>query len=108
MKRLPIGLSDYKQLIESNFYYIDKTLFIQDLLTKGGHVNLFPRPRRFGKTLNLSMIKYFFEKTEQSNAHLFEDKKIWNVPEARARQVTFPVIFLTFKSVRRFVGNDIQ
>ncbi len=108
MKRLPIGLSDYKQLIESNFYYIDKTLFIQDLLTKGGHVNLFPRPRRFGKTLNLSMIKYFFEKTEQSNAHLFEDKKIWNVPEARARQGTFPVIFLTFKSVRRFMGNDIQ
>lgn len=100
MKRLPIGLSDYKQLIDSNFYYVDKTLFINDLLTQGGLVNLFPRPRRFGKTLNLSMLRYFFEKTEQSNAYLFQDKKIWQVEQARKLQGTFPVIFMTFKSVK--------
>lgn len=100
MKRLPIGLSDYKQLIDSNFYYIDKTLFINDLLTQGGLVNLFPRPRRFGKTLNLSMLRYFFEKTENSNAYLFQDKKIWNIEQARNLQGKFPVIFLTFKSVK--------
>lgn len=100
MKRLPIGLSDYKHLIEEGFYYVDKTLFINDLITRGGHVNLFPRPRRFGKTLNISMLRYFFEKTNESNAHLFENKKIWQIPQARALQGKFPVIFLTFKDVK--------
>lgn len=99
-KRLPIGQSDYKNLIDENLYYVDKTLLINDLITQGGLACLFPRPRRFGKTLNLSMLRYFFEKTEQSNAYLFEDKNIWQIPEARALQGTFPVIFLTFKSVK--------
>lgn len=100
MKRLPIGLSDYKKLIDDDFYYVDKTLFINDLLTKGGHVNLFPRPRRFGKTLNLSMIKCFFEKTETPHAYLFEDKKIWTVESAKKHFGAYPVIFLTFKSIK--------
>src|SRR5271170_8341238 len=99
-KSLPIGTSDYKQLIDDNCYYVDKTLFIDDVLKYGGNPTLLPRPRRFGKTLNLSMLKYFFEKTERSNAYLFEDKKIWQLPERAALQGKFPVIFLTFKDIK--------
>src|SRR3989337_1678019 len=100
-KQLPIGVSDFKRIIDDNYYYIDKTLFIDDVLRYGGGVTLIPRPRRFGKTLNISMLKYFFEssyahpsprlwvtgkatedkKTQQSHAYLFEDKKIWQLPE---------------------------
>ncbi len=100
MKQLPIGLSDYKQLIEEDWYYIDKTLLIEDLINYGGLVSLITRPRRFGKTLNLSMLKYFFEKANDSNEHLFVDKKIWSVSKARALQGKFPVIFMTFKGVK--------
>jgi hypothetical protein len=100
MKLLPIGLSDYKRLIEDDYYYVDKTLLIQELRIRGGIVTLIPRPRRFGKTLNLSMLRYFYEKTEKSNAHLFEDKKIWNIPEMAKLQGKFPVIFVTFKDVK--------
>jgi hypothetical protein len=61
MKRSPIGISDYKEIIEGDYYYVDKTLLIKELVEIGGKVTLLPRPRRFGKTLNLSMLKYFFE-----------------------------------------------
>lgn len=61
-KPLPIGVDDFKKLITSGYYYVDKTLFIKELLDKKGDVNLFTRPRRFGKTLNMSMLRYFFEK----------------------------------------------
>lgn len=106
MKRLPIGLSDYKKLIDDNCYYVDKTLFIEELWRRGGAVTLIPRPRRFGKTLNMSTLKYFFEKsyTQENDPHphayLFEDKKIWELAPMRALQGKFPVIFLTFKSVK--------
>src|SRR5271170_6626041 len=99
-KQLPIGFSDYKTIIDENYYYIDKTLFIDDILKYGGNPTLLPRPRRFGKTLNMSMLKYFFEKTEQSNAYLFENKKIWQLPERAALQGKFPVIFVTFKDIK--------
>src|SRR5271154_1036733 len=99
-KQLPIGTSDYKKIIDENYYYIDKTLFIDDILKYSGESKLITRPRRFGKTLNLSMLKYFFEKTEQSNAYLFEDKKIWQLPERAALQGKFPVIFITFKDIK--------
>lgn len=100
MKRLPIGLSDYKKLIQDDYYYIDKTLLIRELFYKGGIVTMMPRPRRFGKTLNISMLKYFFEKTDTSHAHLFQDKKIWQHPDMVKMQGKFPVIFLTFKDVK--------
>src|SRR5437762_14365542 len=99
-KQIPIGLSDYKILIDENYYYVDKTLLIDDILKYGGRAMLLPRPRRFGKTLNLSMIQYFFEKTDTSNAYLFEDKKIWQLPERAALQGKFPVIFVTFKDIK--------
>ena len=61
MKRIPIGLSDFKHLIEEDFYYFDKTSFIEEIIKDGSSVKLFTRPRRFGKTLNMSMLKYFFD-----------------------------------------------
>ena len=60
---LPIGVDDFEEIIVKNYYYVDKTLMIKELLDKMGKVNLFTRPRRFGKTLNLSMLKYYFEDT---------------------------------------------
>ena len=75
MKLLPLGISDFKKIIEGNYYYVDKTsikdeyLVFQDVL--------IPRPRRFGKTLNLSMLKYFFESTSTSNSYLFHGTHIW-------------------------------
>ena len=60
-KRLPIGIENFKEMIEENYYYVDKTLLIKDIIDKGGKCSLFTRPRRFGKTLNMSMLRYFFE-----------------------------------------------
>jgi hypothetical protein len=100
MKLFPLGFSDYKQLLDENRYYIDKTLLIADLIKFGGAVTLIPRPRRFGKTVNMSMLKYFFERTEQSHRYLFEDKKIWHEEQLRGMQGQFPLIFLTFKDIR--------
>lgn len=60
---LPVGIEDFKELILKKYYYVDKTLLIKELLDKKGKVTLFTRPRRFGKTLNLSMLKYYFENT---------------------------------------------
>jgi hypothetical protein len=101
MKRpLPVGLSDYKELVEEGYYYIDKTLLIRDLIQYGGKATLLPRPRRFGKTLNLSMLRYFFEEGAEETASLFHDKKIWQEERIRGLQGQFPVIFLTFKNVK--------
>ena len=61
MKKLPVGKSDFKQIIEENYCYVDKTLFIKEVMDKGDTILLVPRPRRFGKTLNLSMLKYFYD-----------------------------------------------
>ena len=74
MKRIPIGLSDFKHLIEEDFYYFDKTNFIEQVIQDGAQVKLFTRPRRFGKTLNMSMLKYFFDiKEAEENRKLFKN-----------------------------------
>lgn len=80
---LPIGFDDFKEIIEKGYYYVDKTWFIKELLDKKGKVNLFTRPRRFGKTLNLSMLKYFFEipLNDKSNRRLFDGLKIMDAGE---------------------------
>lgn len=108
MKRLPIGYSDYKQIIDDNFYYVDKTLLINDLVQRGGQVSLIPRPRRFGKTLNMSMLRYFFEKTAipHQHANLFQDKKVWQFPDMQALQGQFPVIYLTLKGAKELSWPD--
>ncbi len=100
MKLLPIGISDFKTVIEGDYYYVDKTLLIKELLENAGQVVLIPRPRRFGKTLNLSMLKYFFESTPTSNEHLFYNTHIWNDEKHKVKQGKYPVIFLTFKGIK--------
>ena len=94
MKRLAIGLSDFKHLIEEDFYYFDKTSFIEEIIKDGSSVKLFTRPRRFGKTLNMSMLKYFFDiENREENRKLFKDLYIEKT-EAFKEQGQYPVIFL--------------
>ena len=102
-KLLPLGISDFKEIVSGNYYYVDKTLLIKELY-EGGKVFLVTRPRRFGKTLNLSMLRYFFEQDE-SNDSLFLNTAIWQVPEYREKQGQFPVIFVTFKNIFQ---NDFE
>jgi hypothetical protein len=101
MKKLPIGVSDFKEMIENDFYYIDKSLIIKEILDNVSKALLLPRPRRFGKTLTLSMLKYFFEKHEQqeSKSELFKDLKIYKDKDAMEKQGKYPVIFLTLKDL---------
>ena len=74
MKRLAIGVDDFKEIIKENFYYIDKTKFIEDILEDASNVKLFTRPRRFGKTLNMTTLKYFFDvRNAEENRKLFKD-----------------------------------
>ena len=97
---IPIGISDFKSFNQKNYYYVDKTLMIKDIIDNQVLVTLFTRPRRFGKTLNLSMIKYFFEKTNEDNSYLFKDLNIWKAgAKYREYQGKYPVINLDFKSV---------
>jgi predicted AAA-ATPase/PD-(D/E)XK nuclease superfamily protein len=99
MKRLPIGVTNFKKLIEEDYYYVDKTLLIKELLDKGNAVTLLPRPRRFGKTINLSMLNYFFSNTEQGG-HLFTSTAIAQHQDTMAYQGKYPVIFISFKDVK--------
>ena len=99
-KPLPIGISEYK-IASTDYYYVDKTLLIRDFLDRKPLVSLFTRPRRFGKTLNMDMLRVFFEKTEESNAGYFRDKAIWECGKAyTVHQGKYPVIFLSFKDVK--------
>ena len=77
---MPIGISDYR-LASTQYYYVDKTLMIKDFLDERPMVSLFTRPRRFGKTLNMDMLRTFFEKTEEDTSIYFKDKKIWSCGE---------------------------
>jgi len=98
-KKFPLGKSDFKNVIEGNYYFVDKSLLIHQIIEDDSEILLFPRPRRFGKTLNISMLRYFFEKTSQPNAHLFEklaikDKETWK------HQGKYPVIYITLKDIK--------
>jgi len=98
-KALPIGLSDFKSIIEENYYYVDKTDLISNLLYDGAKVNLFTRPRRFGKTLNMSMLKHFFDiENGVENRKLFENLKISD-SKYMTEQGKYPVIFISFKNL---------
>lgn len=99
-KPLPIGISDFKTAT-TNYYYVDKTLLIRDFLDTKPMVSLFTRPRRFGKTLNMDMLRVFFEKTQEDTSVYFRDKKIWKYGAAYTQhQGQYPVVFLTFKDVK--------
>ena len=97
-KKLPIGISNFKDIIEKNYYYFDKTKFIEDILEDGAQVKLFTRPRRFGKTLNMSMLKYFFDvRNKEENRKLFENLKV-SKSEYFGEQGKYPVISISFRN----------
>lgn len=108
MKLLPVGVDDFKEIIENDYYYVDKTDFIRNLIDDRSKVSIFTRPRRFGKTLALSMLKYYFEGSmgvdgeEQDNGRLFEGLKIMDAGEKYVKhQGQYPVIFLSLKSAKQ-------
>ena len=108
MKRLAIGLSDFKHLIEEDFYYFDKTKFIEEVIKDGSQVKLFARPRRFGKTLNMSMLKYFFDiKNREENKEIFKDLYIEKT-EAFKEQGQYPVIFLSLKDLKALTWEQME
>ena len=104
---LPIGIENFEEMLKSGYYYVDKTMFIKELLDLKGKVNLFTRPRRFGKTLNLSMLRYFFEDTRDAgknvrNKELFRNLKIMDAGEKYTGQMgMYPVINMTLKSAKQ-------
>ena len=99
-KTLPIGIDDFKKIVEEDYYFIDKTEMIKDLLTYKTEVTLITRPRRFGKTLNMSMLRYFFEKTELNHHSLFQNLKISKDEDMMKHCGRYPVLFLTLKDVK--------
>lgn len=97
MKLIPTGIENFKMLIDKNAYYIDKTNFISEVLNE--QVVLYTRPRRFGKTLNMSMLYYFFSNKEKENSYLFDGLNISHNSEAMKHQNQYPVIFLSLKEM---------
>ena len=104
---LPVGNSDWAA-VKAGYWSADKTQLISGLLDKKSTVAVFTRPRRFGKTFAMRMLKTFFEKTKGSNAHLFEDTKVWQNPEHRAEQGKYPVIFITFKDAKSATWKEMR
>ena len=108
MKRLAIGVSDFKKIIEGDFYYFDKTKFIEEIIKDGSEVKLFARPRRFGKTLNMSMLKYFFDiENKEENKEIFKNLYIEKT-EAFKEQGQYPVIFLSLKDLKALTWEQME
>ena len=108
MKRLAIGVSDFKKIIEGDFYYFDKTKLIEEIINDGSEVKLFTRPRRFGKTLNMSMLKYFFDiENKEENKKLFKDLYIEKT-DAFKEQGQYPVIFLSLKDLKASNWEEME
>ena len=99
-KAVPVGIEDFERIVREDYYYVDKTLLIEELLINRAPVTIFTRPRRFGKTLNMSMIKYFFDvKNKEENKKLFENLKIYS-SEYMSEQGKYPVIFISLKDLK--------
>ena len=99
-KAVPVGIEDFERIINEDYYYVDKTMLIEELLINRTPVTLFTRPRRFGKTLNMSMIRYFFDvKNKKENRKSFENLKIYN-SEYMSEQGKYPVIFISLKDLK--------
>ena len=108
MKRLAIGVSDFKKIIEGDFYYFDKTKLIEEIINDGSEVKLFTRPRRFGKTLNMSMLKYFFDiENKEENKEIFKNLYIEKT-EAFKEQGQYPVIFLSLKDLKALTWEQME
>lgn len=106
-QEIPIGISDFRKMREDGYYYIDKTGFIRDVMNASAEVLLLPRPRRFGKTLNMSMLHYFFEKCDEDRSGLFQGLMVYH-DEVFSQLGTYPVISLTFKDVRNRNWTECQ
>ena len=105
-KAIPIGIENFEDIIKDNYYYVDKSMLIEDILVNRAAVTLFTRPRRFGKTLNMSMIKYFFDvRNKDENRKLFEGLKIFG-SEYMREQGKYPVIFVSLKDLRADTWED--
>ncbi|ETI91828.1 MAG: hypothetical protein Q607_CBUC00018G0021 [Clostridium butyricum DORA_1] len=108
-KTIQVGTSDFKKIIQDNHYFVDKSLIIKEFVENGADVILTPRPRRFGKTLNMSMIKHFFDiENKEENKNLFKGLKIENEKEIMKMQGRYPVIFLSFKDQKHFNFNNLE
>ena len=108
MKKIPIGVDNFKKIITDNYFYIDKTKFIEDIFNDGAEVKLFTRPRRFGKTLNMSMLKTFFDvKESEENKKLFDNLYIKNSP-IFTEQGKYPVIFISMKGIKGTTWEEMQ
>lgn len=107
-KKLPIGISDYKRLIDEDYYYVDKTDFIRQIVEDGSLITMLPRPRRFGKTLNLSTLRYFFEKTEGDVYRpLFKGKSVERWKDFDKYQGKYPVIMVTLKDCKADTFEEV-
>ena len=105
-KAIPIGIENFEDIIKDNYYYVDKSMLIEDILVNRAAVTLFTRPRRFGKTLNMSMIKYFFDvRNKDENRKLFQGLKIFG-SEYMKEQGKYPVIFVSLKDLRADTWED--
>ena len=103
---LPIGVSDYRTA-SVKYYYVDKTLMIKDIIDEQALVSLYTRPRRFGKTLNMNMLRTFFEKTDEDTSVYFRNKNIWQCGKKyQDHQGKYPVIYITFKDIKFETWND--
>ena len=101
-KPLPVGIDDFEKIVTGDYFYVDKTLLIKELLDMKGEVNLFTRPRRFGKTLNMSMLRYFFEENPENVSRIFQGLNIMDVGEKYLDHMgKYPVIMLSLKSMKQ-------
>jgi hypothetical protein len=100
MKKIPIGISDFKRIIEDEYYYVDRSLFIKEIIDDGSTVLLIPRPRRFGKTLNMTMLKYFYEKSTEDTKYLFNSLRVAGHKDIMEHHGKYPVIYITFKDIK--------
>ncbi|HBJ1651629.1 AAA family ATPase [Clostridium botulinum] len=108
-KNIQVGASDFREIIKENYYFVDKSLLIKEFLENSAKVILTPRPRRFGKTLNMSMLKYFFDiENKDENKDLFKGLEIENEEEIMKKQGAYPVIFLTFKNEKHLSFENFQ
>ena len=108
MKKIPIGVEDFREITENDYCYIDKTKLIEEIVKDGSKVKLFTRPRRFGKTLNMSTLKYFFDiKEAERNRKLFKDLYIENSP-IFSEQGKYPVIFISMKEIKGMTWEEMQ
>lgn len=97
MKKVSLGTTDFKEIIDNNHYFVDKTLIVKEFLEDSGKIVLIPRPRRFGKTFNLSILRYFLEKKKEDTSYLFKGTKIEGFKEIMKKQGKYPLIYITFK-----------